>query len=83
MWPPEAKSNPLVVADPPEAQTLTPAATKQAFHSLTRHPAFYILTHHVNLILIGYFVLVINFRAVGSTPTNHGDGHIGINNVKN
>jgi hypothetical protein len=28
MWPPEAKSNPLVVADPPEAQTLTPATTK-------------------------------------------------------
>jgi hypothetical protein len=28
MWPPEAKSNPSVVADPPQAQILTPAATK-------------------------------------------------------
>jgi hypothetical protein len=36
MWPPEAIPNPLVVADPPEAQTLTPATTKQALHIQTR-----------------------------------------------
>jgi hypothetical protein len=28
MWPPEVKPNRLVVADSPEAQTLTPATTK-------------------------------------------------------
>jgi hypothetical protein len=28
-WPPEAKPNPLVVADPPKAQILTPATTNR------------------------------------------------------
>jgi hypothetical protein len=37
MWPPEAKPNLLVVADPPGAQTLTSATTKQALHILTRY----------------------------------------------
>jgi hypothetical protein len=36
MCPLEAKPNQLVVADPREAQTLTPAATTQALHILTR-----------------------------------------------
>jgi hypothetical protein len=36
MSPPEAKPNPLVVADPPEAQTLGLAMTKQTRHILTR-----------------------------------------------
>jgi hypothetical protein len=36
MWPPETKPNLLIVADPPEAQTLTPATTTQALHILIR-----------------------------------------------
>jgi hypothetical protein len=34
MWPAEAKPNSLIVADPLEAPTLTPATTKQALHIL-------------------------------------------------
>jgi hypothetical protein len=49
---------------------------------VTRHPAVCIRTDRVHLILVDYFVLVINSRAMGSTSTNHGDGHIGINSVK-
>jgi hypothetical protein len=35
IWSPEAKPNPLVVADPPEAQALTPATTEQPLPILT------------------------------------------------
>jgi hypothetical protein len=35
MWPLEAKPNPLAAADLPEAQTLTPATSKQDLHILT------------------------------------------------
>jgi hypothetical protein len=78
---PEAKPNPLVVADPPETHTLTHATTKQALHIVKRHPAVCIHTDHVHPILVDYF-LVISSRAMCSSPTNHGNGHIGINIVK-
>jgi hypothetical protein len=48
----------------------------------TRHPAVCIRIDRVHSILINYFVLVINSRAMGSISTNHGDGHIGINSMK-
>jgi hypothetical protein len=35
MWRPELKPNPMAVADPPEAQTSTPATTKRASDILT------------------------------------------------
>jgi hypothetical protein len=56
MWPPEAKPNRSAVADPPEAQTLTPAMTKQALHILTRHPAVCIRTERAHPMLIDYLV---------------------------
>jgi hypothetical protein len=48
----------------------------------TRRHAVCIRTHRVHPILLDYFVLVIDFRAMGSTSMNHGDGYVGINRVK-
>jgi hypothetical protein len=50
--------------------------------SETKHPAVCIRTDRVHPVLVDYFFLVINFRAMGSTSTNYDDGHITINNVK-
>jgi hypothetical protein len=56
--------------------------SRVVFHVKIRHPAICIRTNHVHSIFIDYFVLVINAFTMGSTSMNHGDGHIGINNVK-
>jgi hypothetical protein len=45
-------------------------------------PSEFALAMHIQFSLIISF-LVINSRDMGSTSTNHGDGHIGINSVKN
>jgi hypothetical protein len=44
-------------------------------------PSAFAPTVYIQFWLIISF-LVINSRAMGSIPTNHGDGHIGINSVK-
>jgi hypothetical protein len=49
---------------------------------VTKRLAVCIHTDRVHPILVDYFVLVINSRATRSTSTNHGDGHVGINSVK-
>jgi hypothetical protein len=49
----------------------------------TRHPAVCICTDCVHPFSLIISFLVINSRAMGSTSTNHGDGHIGIDSVKN
>jgi hypothetical protein len=52
--------------------------------SLSAHgiqPSAFALTVYIQFPLILSF-LVINCRAMGSTSMNHGDGHIGINTVK-
>jgi hypothetical protein len=45
-------------------------------------PSTLALTVYIQLSLMISF-LVINYRAMGSTSMNHGDGHMGINDVKN
>jgi hypothetical protein len=44
-------------------------------------PSASALTVYVQFLLIISF-LMINSRPMGSTSTNHGDGHIGIDNAK-
>jgi hypothetical protein len=44
-------------------------------------PSAFALTLYIQFSFIISF-LVINYRAMGSTSTNHGDGHIGVNSVK-
>jgi hypothetical protein len=44
-------------------------------------PSVFALTMHIQFWLTISF-LVIHYRAIGSASTNHGDGHIGINSVK-
>jgi hypothetical protein len=44
-------------------------------------PSAFALTVYIQFSLIVLF-LVISSRAMGSTPTNYGDGHIGIDSVK-